>query len=171
MVRKSICYFSVGKIVEANPLLYAPPASGTDLLTLLMMMNHDELLSIAHQPQDFIVSCHMYGADDECDALKLSGGTPVFSHAGGICYNFNYRGFNGSNNKAVTTRTPGPLGGLHIILDTDSETYIKVLRHVKHTVTSTFFLRNILQLSATSQPLGTHHTYLLYTPLQNERNA
>ena len=123
MVRKSVCYFSAGKIVEADPLHYAPPASGTDLLSLLMMMNHDELLTIAQQPQDFIVSCLMYGADEECNALKLSGGTPVFSHAGGICYNFNYRGFNGSNNKAVTTRIPGPLGGLHIILDTDSETY------------------------------------------------
>ena len=76
---------------------------------------------IAHQPQDMVKSCKMRGhnGDRKCDDLK-KGYDSVFTTRYGICYMFNARKPNTSENDLVSNYG-GPSFGLELLIDMESE--------------------------------------------------
>ena len=113
-----VIVLSAQQIYNMNPAHYAPAADKAEFTQLYMRLNREEVVRVAHQPQDLIKYCMMGGATEECQAFTNHGGTLVFSSNVGVCYSFNYQGVNRSH-LPVRSQVQGTYGGLTLVLDVE----------------------------------------------------
>ena len=86
------------------------------LIDLYKKLTADEMLKIAHQPQNFIVLCQQAYFDVPiCKNYMSTGGTAVFSPIRGVCYSMNLQPPSGQ--ELSQNLEFGSLVGLKIILD------------------------------------------------------
>ena len=108
-------------IHEGGPY-YTKRIGEAEFLNRYWNLTKEEVIAIAHQPQDMIKDCRFNGQamwEPNCVEL-VQGLVKMFSPKFGVCYMFNFEGIN-TNRTSVTSIYGGPEFGLQLILDIEGQ--------------------------------------------------
>lgn len=113
-------------------MYFSPPIKEEDFFKYYLNLTKEELLEVAHKPNQMISMCKFAGVrlpSDQCTKLMTDGGyvktwTPRF----GVCYTYNAFPLDGKKVKMSMSYGSGISSGLTLILDTDGEAYMANLR-------------------------------------------
>ena len=119
-MRKHYFFPDSHEIFQVHPLYLAPSLNGQGkepvLMDLYLKLKADEMMKIAHQPQDFIMLCKLGGFENPmCRNYTLTGGTVAFSPVRGVCYSINSKAPTGED--LTISSDIGRSSGLKIILN------------------------------------------------------
>lgn len=119
---------------KVKPHFFSPAVNDDDFFDLYLNLTTEELVSIAHKPNQFILKCSFQGTmypGDQCSKLKNDGGYAIaFTPRFGVCYTWNTNNTLDKASKIQLAKSMGPgmSNGLTLLLQADGEFYMNNLR-------------------------------------------
>ena len=104
--------------MEGGPY-YSKRATKNDFYNAYLKLTKEDVIAIAHQPEDLIKYCEFSGYPVSPGCTELIKGThKIFGPATGVCYSFNFRGLNRSIESEIAVYG-GQEFGLQLVLDVE----------------------------------------------------
>ena len=110
------------KLIEKDGPYYSGTMDRNNFYQAYLDLTMDEMIAVAHQPEDMIISCIVNGIPmmtPYCNDL-IQGNEKMFAPAYGVCYVFNSKDWMG-NTPSLITNYAGRDFGLELIINIESK--------------------------------------------------
>ena len=111
------------KLIEKEGPYYTDKITRQDFYPAYLDLTMDEMIAVAHHPEDMVVSCMVNGIPmmtPYCNDL-IQGTVKMFAPTYGVCYGFNFKDWK-RNTPSLITNYAGRDFGLELILNIESKT-------------------------------------------------